>query len=528
MQISDYVAYDALGLAELVKRGEVTAEELFEAAVHQIELFNPSLNCVVHAHFDLAQAAIAEGLPRGPFCGVPFLIKNTGLDVAEMVLSTGSELCRDVVSERDCTLVERYKKAGLVLLGKSNTPEFALSFATEPQAFGATRNPWSLAHGPGGSSGGSAAAVAAGLVPMANSSDGAGSTRLPASHTGLFGFKPSRMRNPLGPVAVEAIAGMSTPHALSWSVRDNAALLDATAGADVGDPYACPGPGERFGDTEGAASRFWAASERDPAPLKIAMTLTSPLGTPVDPEILARTAEAVQLLADLGHEVVAVDDAGYDAHALKDAWRVIAGVNVASAVAARGQLLGLDDPVSLLEEVNGQWVREGAARSGAEYLQAINQLHSVARALGRLFARYDVLLTPTAGELPPRIGEMASVGTSLNAFYDRFWSHSPFTCAFNASGCPAMSVPFGLSAAGLPVGVHFGAAFGQEALLFSLAGQIERARPWFHCRPRFDPSAPVASGHETDGAHKDAGQNSAPQNSAPQANSPVGQMTGTA
>ncbi|PVB59585.1 amidase [Labrenzia sp. 011] len=476
MQISDYIAYDALGLADLVKSGQVSAQELFETAVRQIEDLNPGLNCVVHEHFDLAQAALDEGLPEGPFSGVPFLIKNTGLDVEGMLLSTGSDLFRDMVSRGDCTLVERYKKAGLVILGKSNTPEFALSFATEPQAFGPTRNPWAPDHGPGGSSGGAAAAVAAGILPIANSSDGAGSTRLPAAHTGLFGFKPSRMRNPLGPVAVEAIAGMSTPHALSWSVRDNAALLDATAGADVGDPYGCP-PAE---------TSFLEASRRDPRSLKIAMTLKSPVGTPVHPEILERTREAARLLEDLGHTVEEADDAGYDAHALKDAWRVIAGVNVALAVAARGRALGIDDPAARLEPVNAEWVREGAEKTGAEYLAAVNQLHATARAFGRFFARYDILLTPTTGELPPGIGEMAGVGTTLDAFYNRFWSHGPFTCAFNASGCPAMSVPFGVSSEGLPIGVHFGAAYGQEALLFSLAGQLERARPWFAERPPLD------------------------------------------
>ncbi|WP_153768962.1 amidase [Labrenzia sp. CE80] len=473
MKISDYVQYDALGLSGLVKSGQVTAQELFEVAVRQIEALNPILNCVVHEHFDLAQAAVDAGLPDGPFSGVPFLIKNTGLDVEGMLLSTGCDLFRDMISVRDCTLVERYKKAGLVILGKSNTPEFALSFATEPQAFGPTRNPWALNRCPGGSSGGAAAAVAAGILPFANSSDGAGSTRLPAAHTGLFGFKPSRMRNPLGPVAVEAIAGMSTPHALSWSVRDNAALLDATAGADVGDPYGCPRP----------ETTFLEASLKDPRPLKIAMTLKSPVGTPVDPEILERTREAARLLEDLGHTVEDVDDAGYDAHALKVAWRVIAAVNVATAVAARGKALGIEDPAARLEPVNAEWVREGAGKTGADYLAAVNQLHATARALGHFFTRYDILLTPTTAELPPRIGEMAGVGTSLDAFYDRFWSHGPFTCAFNASGCPAMSVPFGLSSGKLPIGVHFGAAFGQEALLFSLAGQIERARPWSATRP---------------------------------------------
>lgn len=472
MTFEDYQRYDALGLAELVQTKAVSPLELLETAVASIEALDPVLNTVVHRHFDLAAEAIAACLPDGPFTGVPFLIKNTGFEVKDMILSTGSSLFVDAASSRDGTLASRYKAAGLVILGKSNTPEFALSFATEPTAFGVTRNPWNTDHGPGGSSGGSAAAVAVGIMPMANASDGAGSTRLPASHCGLFGFKPSRMRNPLGPVAVEGIAGMSTPHALSWSVRDNAALLDVSSGRDIGDPYAAPATGGTFLDAVG----------RDPKRLRIGLTLASPLGTPVHRDIIKSTEEAARMLESFGHHVEPVDNAGYDAHALKAAWRVIAGVNVAPAVLARGRQLDLADPISELEPVNAQWVREGLQRTGVEYLSAVNQLHQTARALGRFFERYDVLLSPVTGELAPLIGEMASSG-DLDGFYDRFWSHGPFTCAFNASGCPAMSVPFGQSQSGLPIGVHLGATFGGEELLFSLAGQIERARPWFHRRP---------------------------------------------
>lgn len=478
-KIAEYMDYDALGLAELVRKGDVTPLDLLETSVALVEASNPDLNAVVHAHFDLAREQIDNGLPKGLFRGVPFLVKNTGIEVKDMLLSTGAHLYRDAVSPRDGTLARRYRAAGLVILGKSNTPEFALSFTTEPREFGPTRNPWNLGHGPGGSSGGSAAAVAAGIVPMANSSDGAGSTRLPASHTGLFGFKPSRMRNPLGPVAVEGIAGMSTPHALSWTVRDNAALLDASGGPDVGDPYAAPAP----------SGPFLAAVSKAPPRLKIGLTLKSPLGTAVDPEILETVHEAARFLESLGHRIEETEDAGYDAHALKAAWRVIAGVNVAPAVIGRSMALGIADPVSKLEPVNAEWIREGIGKTGMDYLKAVNQLHLTARGLGAFFGRYDLMLSPSTGELPPRIGELAGVNTTLDAFYDRFWSHGPFTAAFNASGFPAMSVPFGLSKSGLPIGIHFGAAFGKEELLFSVAGEIERARPWFHIRPPYKAGA---------------------------------------
>ncbi|WP_066706608.1 amidase [Celeribacter ethanolicus] len=469
----EYDRLDATAIAGLVQSGEVSAKEVFDAAMTRIEALEPHLNTIVHPHFDLAEADIDAGLPDGPFKGVPFLIKNTGIAVRGMEMSTGCRLFKGHVDQTDCTLVARYRAAGLVILGKSNTPEFALSFATEPRDYGVTRNPWNLDHGPGGSSGGSAAAVAAGLVPFANSSDGAGSTRLPAAHTGLFGFKPSRMRNPLGPVAVEGIAGMSTPHALTKSVRDSAALLDISGGADIGDPYAQPVKTESYLISVG----------RDPKPLKIGLTLASPLGTPVDPEILARTEEAAKLMESLGHHVEIVESAGYDAEALKTAWQVIPGVNVATAVLARGKALGIKDPIAELEPANAEWIRKALTLTGMDYLASVNQLHATARGLGRFFERFDILMSPTSAELPPKLGTMSSQTQSLDAFYDQFWAHSPFTCAFNASGFPAMSLPFGLSTSGLPIGVHFGAALGGENLLFSLAGQVERAAPWADLRP---------------------------------------------
>ena len=232
---------DGIALSALIAKGELSASEALEASIGRAERLNPVLNAVVHPYYDLAREQVRRGLPKSPLSGVPMLLKNTGFEAEGMILSTGSELHRHTVSQRDSTITARYKAAGMVILGKSNTPEFALSFTTEPEAFGPTCNPWDTGRTPGGSSGGSTAAVASGMVPLANSSDGAGSTRLPASHCGLFGFKPSRLVNPLGPVAAEAIAGMSTPHAVTWSVRDNAAMLDITGGADLGDPWASPG-----------------------------------------------------------------------------------------------------------------------------------------------------------------------------------------------------------------------------------------------------------------------------------------------
>lgn len=461
---------DGIALAALIAKGEVTALEVLDVTIARVERLNPTLNAVVHPHFDLARQQVERGLPSGPLSGVPMLLKNTGFEAEGMILSTGSELHRHTVSQRDSTITARYRAAGMVILGKSNTPEFALSFTTEPDAFGPTRNPWDTTRTPGGSSGGSTAAVASGMVPVANSSDGAGSTRLPASHCGLFGFKPSRLVNPVGPIAVEAIAGMSTPHAVTWSVRDSAAMLDVTGGADVGDPWASPG----------RSGTYLAALDAPPPRLSIAMLLKPPLGTEVDPEVLAELRKAAKLLESLGHHVIEIEDAGYDAEALKAAWRVIAGVNVGLGVTGGD---ATSPNISKLEPVNREWVREGLATPGTRYLWAVNQLHASARAMGRFFSRYDIMLTPSAAEPAPKVGKLAGAGKDLDSFFDLFWAHSPFTAVFNSSGCPAMSVPLGTTASGLPVGVHFGAGFGKDALLFSLAAELERAAPWAGRRP---------------------------------------------
>ncbi len=473
MTPAEYARLDATALAGLIRARQVTAGEVLEAALARIAAVEPALNAIVHPFYDLGRQAIAAGLPDGPFTGVPFLLKNTGLNLAGTPLTSGSRLLAGQVSPRDGTLAARYRAAGLVMIGKTNTPEFALSFTTEPEAFGPTRNPWNLDHGPGGSSGGAAAAVAAGMVAIAHSSDGAGSTRIPAAHCGLFGLKPSRMRNPLGPHIAEGIAGMSTPHALSRSVRDNAALLDASSGPDIGDPHAAPPP----------AGSFLAALRNDPPPLRIGLATASPLGTPVAPECAEAARDAGRLLADLGH-IVEEAAPDYDAPALKAAWRVIAGTGAAMQIDAAAARLAIADPAPLVEPVNLEWAQEGRRWTARDYLKAVNQLHQVARAMGRFFARYDIYLSPTAAEPAPPLGVMAGRGQGLERFYDQFWAHSPFTCAFNASGCPAMTVPLAVSTAGLPIGVHFGARLGAEETLFALAGQLERARPWSGSYPR--------------------------------------------
>jgi amidase len=448
--MNDLAKLDGIAIAGLISSKEISASEVLETTIERIERLNPQLNAVVHPHYDLARKQVANGLAKSPLSGVPMLLKNTGFEAEGMLLSSGSELLRNVVSKRDSTITARYKAAGMVIVGKSNTPEFALSFTTESDAFGPTRNPWDINCTAGGSSGGSTAAVASGMVPLANSSDGAGSTRLPASHCGLFGFKPSRLINPVGPAAAEAIGGMSTPHAVTWSVRDNAAMLDVTGGSDLGDPWASPA----------TPDSYLAALDKTPPRLKVAMIIAAPDGSPIDPEMVDSVRATARLLEDLGHSVEEVADAGYDAEALKAAWRIIVGVNVALGVS------GGD-----------------AASANIAKLEPVNQLHASARALGRFFSTYDVMLTPAAAEPAPLLGKLAGRGKNIDEFYDLFWSHSPFTAVFNTSGCPAMSVPLGMSSHGLPIGSHLGAAFGKDALLFALAAELERAAPWIDRRP---------------------------------------------
>lgn len=468
--MDDLATKDGIAIGELISKGEISATEVLEASIERIERLNPQLNAVVHAHFDLARQQVKDGLAKSPLSGVPMLLKNTGFEAEGMLLSSGSELLRNVISKRDSTITARYKAAGMVILGKSNTPEFALSFTSEPEAFGPTRNPWDLSRTAGGSSGGSTAAVASGMVPLANSSDGAGSTRLPANHCGLFGFKPSRLVNPVGPVAAEAIGGMSTPHAVTWSVRDNAAMLDISGGSDLGDPWASPYISENY----------LSALDKTPPRFKVAMIADAPDGSPIAPEMVESIRETAKLLEDLGHHVEEVADAGYDAEALKAAWRIVVGVNVALGVTG-GDATSAN--IAKLEPVNQEWVHEALAIPGTRYLWAINQLHASSRAMAKFFSQYDIMLTPAAAEPAPLLGKLAGKGQSIDAFYDQFWSHSPFTAVFNASGCPAMSVPLGMSPSGLPIGSHIGAGFGKDALLFSLAAELERAAPWINRRP---------------------------------------------
>jgi Asp-tRNA(Asn)/Glu-tRNA(Gln) amidotransferase A subunit family amidase len=463
---------DGLGLAELVRRREVSPKELLDAAIARVEALNPRLNAVVTRMYDAARGTIGAGLPSGPFTGVPYLLKDIGVLYTGAVTSAGSRAFVDAVADHDSEITVRLKRAGLVIFGKTNTPEMGIATSTEPRLFGPTRNPWNLGYSAGGSSGGAAAAVAGGMLPMAHASDGGGSIRIPASCCGLFGLKPTRARNPMGPDVGEGWSGASVAHAITRSVRDSAALLDATSGPDVGDPYWAPPP----------AGPFLAEVGRDPGHLRIALAITPWNGKPVDPQCADAARAAARLCERLGHHV---EEARPDinADALGLASRVIVSANVRNALDLRGTARGRPVTEDEVERVTWLRAQDAVAFTAADYARSILVVHRIGRAVARFFARYDILLTPTMACTPYPLGVLDMSTADLDAFYDALLRSIAFTSLFNSSGNPAMSVPLAWSHEGLPIGVQFVAPFGDEARLFRLAAQLETTQPWATRRP---------------------------------------------
>ena len=463
---------DGLGLAELVRAKEVTAAEVLEATIARAEARNPALNAIVGRLYDEARAAVAAGLPAGPFTGVPYLLKDLGALYTGAETSFGSTFFTGFVADHDSELTARLKRSGLVIFGKTNTPELGLAPSTEPRRFGPTRNPWNLAYSAGGSSGGAAAAVAGGILPMAHATDGGGSIRIPASCCGLFGMKPTRARNPMGPDAGEGWGGASVGHAVTWSVRDSAALLDATSGPDVGDPYWAPPP----------AGPFLAEVGREPGQLRIALTTTSFNGQAVDASCAAAARAAAKLCESLGH-VVEEARPQVDGHALGMATRIVIGANVRAQLETRAAALGRPLAADDVERMTWARAADGTAFPAWEYARAIGVIHRTGRAVARFFTRHDVLLSPTMCRPPYPIGVLNMSGDDDAAYLAAVLASIGFTSLFNSSGNPAMSVPLAWSADELPIGVQFAGRFGDEATLFRLAAQLERAQPWATRRP---------------------------------------------
>jgi amidase len=497
--VSEYGTLDGLGLAALVRARKVSPAELLEEAIARAERVNPAVNAIVRPLYDDARRAAA--VPPGPsdpasapFAGVPFLLKDLDAAVAGVPLTAGCRLLADWKPDWESTLVTRFRRVGLTIFGKTNTPELGLTPFTEPALFGPARNPWHRDHTPGGSSGGAAAAVASGIVPVAHASDGGGSIRIPASCCGLFGLKPSRGRTPVGPDRTQLWSGLAIPHAITRSVRDSAALLDAISGLEPTAPYDAPSQARPFLEEVGAPA----------GRLRVALTKRPHVGSrPVHADCVAAVEDAGRLAEALGHDVEEADVA-IDGDAFARDFFAVVCVEIATLIARGEAAVGRRARRGELETSTVVTAMLGRQKTALALAMARERLDAAARQAVRLFERFDVLLSPTLGTPPARIGALAPQGLEafaqevlvachlgfllrvpgvVEASVRRVFSFIPFTPLANVTGQPSMSVPLAWNDQGLPVGVMFTARLGDEATLFRLAAQLESARPWRDRRP---------------------------------------------
>ena len=470
MAIQGYADFDATDLARLVANGELSALEVLEEAVERAERVNPRLNALVYPWYDHAKERIREGLPDGPFHGVPFLLKDLYQDYEGQKQSNGCRALAGIVAGQDGEMVSRYKAAGLSIFGRTASPEFGLSTTTESALHGRTRNPWNPELTSGGSSGGASSMVAAGVLPMANASDGGGSIRVPASCTGLFGMKPTRGRNPMGPLVGEGWSGLATVHAVSRSVRDSALLLDCTAGPDLGAPYWAEPPKRPFAEEVG----------RDVAGMKAAVVREAWFGVETHPDCLEAVDRAAGLCRGLGLEV---EEASLPIpRELLDADMQIIYANARETVELVEQVLGRPATEEDVEKNNLAMARRDRS-TGADYVRALNGIHALGRLVARFFLDFDLLITPTVPVPPMPLGLLSPSREDAGAQWRDVMRTIAFTSVFNASGNPAASVPLHWNEDGLPIGVQFVAPYGDEAALFRIASALEEAAPWAHRRP---------------------------------------------
>ena len=475
--MTDLARLDAIAQADLVRRGEVTPLELVDAAIERIEAVNGTLNAVVTPLYDAAREAARGPLPAGPLAGVPFLVKDLGSSMAGIPETMGSRALRDHRPAADNALVGRYRAAGLLILGRTNTPEFGNHSTTEPALFGPTRNPWDPALTPGGSSGGSAVAVASGMVPVAHGGDGAGSLRIPASCCGVFGLKPTRGRVSMAPGGDEVWA-LNVRHAISRSVRDSAALLDIEAGRVPGDPYPAAPPARPFLDEVG----------RDPGRLRIGWTATPSLEVPVDADCVDAVRTAAELLASLGHEVEEASPS-FDGEVLVGPLGAVWALGNLADTAYAERLLGRPLGAEELELTTWELVEHARALAPLDVLDAIGALGAAARAVAPFFETYDAWLTPTLARRPEPLGVLNRSHGGALAWQRSDCSFNPWNPIANITGHPAMSLPLHWTADGIPIGVLVTGRHGDEATLFRLAGQLEAARPWAGRLPPIHASA---------------------------------------
>ena len=470
---SEYADYDGLGLAELIRRKEVSPEEVLGAAIAAIERHNPALNAVIHTMYDEARAAAAGA--EGAFAGVPFLLKDLGAHCAGAPYTAGCRVLADNVPDYDTEHTRRFRQAGLAILGKTNTPELGFCASTEPDLFGPTRNPWDTGRTAGGSSGGSAAAVAAGMVPLAHASDGGGSIRIPAAACGLVGLKPTRLRSPWGPDAGDVLFGFAVQHVVSRTVRDSAAALDATAGTEQGAPYAAP-PQER---------PFLDEVSADPGRLRIAFAAEAQSGAAVSPECESAVEEIARLCDSLGHHVEAAAPAfaEKDRGVANELFKVLASALHAQLVEEFEAMLGRPIELDEFEISTRPSIELGRRLSAIDVINALNTAHRMGREVAAFMTDYDLLLTPTTASPAIPLGVLAPHNPDLESHVANIFGFAAFTPMANVTGQPAISLPLAESADGLPIGIQFAARFGDEATLFRIAAQLEAARPWIGRRP---------------------------------------------
>lgn len=489
----EYGEYDALGLAELVEKKEVTPEELVEEAITRIDRINPQLNAVIRQLYTRARSQCKGELPSGPFRGVPFLLKDLHAELGGEILQWGSRMYRGWRPRENSELVNRFLAAGVVVVGKTNTPELGILPVTEPVEFGPARNPWDPTRTTGGSSGGSAAAVASRMVPFASGGDGGGSIRIPSSCCGLFGLKPTRGRTPAGPFETELWNGFAIEHVLTRSVRDSAAMLDATSGPFLGDTHYLPKPSTSFAGELG----------KDPGKLRVALGTEPLLPSRVHPDCVTAAEDTAELMRELGHEVVRARPR-FDAQAFARNFLIVVSAQTAADIRRAEKRMGRKAELADFEKRTWLSARMGDSFTASEYCTAVSELQEMSREVHRFLEDFDVILNPTVSQPPqphgfldpPRpqqvleeallrlpVGRVVKKTPVFDQAAAEVFSFIPWTPVYNVGGQPSMSVPLFWNAHRLPVGSMFTAKFGDEATLFRLAAQLEEARPWIDRKP---------------------------------------------
>ncbi len=469
MTLEEYAKLDGVALAALVASRQVTPLELIELAATAAEKVQGELNFVAHDLTDMAREAARDAVPHGAMFGVPFLLKDLALEMKGTPYEAGCRLLKGNVSTIDTNLMTRFREAGLMTIGKTTCAEFGAQIATETALNGITRNPWNPAHTPGGSSGGSAAAVAAGVVPVAHANDGIGSIRIPASNCGLFGLKPNRHRTPIGPVMGDAPGSRGVEFVVSRSVRDSAVLLDSVHGADTGAQAWAPPP----------VRRYVEELERPRTGLRIAVQMRSFSGAAVHADCAEAVRKTAAACETLGHHIEE-DSPAIDFAAFRRAIRDESNANSLAGLAMAAEAMGRPIDATTLEPFTLAIYADGKRTSGEAVARAMLNHGTVQRQMGAFFERYDILLLPVLAQPPAPIGWLGQSPDDYEAFWERFCgdAYSPFAGVFNVTGHPAASVPTHMSADGLPIGTMVVSRFGDEGTLFNLAAQLEQAMPW--------------------------------------------------